>query len=163
MIGGIEAHPWIVHFPVALVTVGALFSVAYLVSRREWLRWTAPLLLSIALIGGGAAYFTGQPAQDRAEALGVPQAALADHEESGLWGLGLTALACLLSWATHARRRGVWVSSLIAVAAAVAILWTSHLGGKLVFIHGAGRMTGATIEKPMAIPRARTTRFKSSR
>lgn len=141
LLGGLEIHPAIVHFPIALTAVGALGAIAYAVFRREWLRWFAPLLLSLALLGCVAAYFSGQAAEDRAVDAGVPQNAVKQHEETGIWALGLTGLACLLAWATHGKRRGVWISALVATAAASVILWNGHLGGKLVFIHGAGRVT----------------------
>ncbi|HEY6571912.1 MAG TPA: DUF2231 domain-containing protein [Candidatus Eisenbacteria bacterium] len=142
---GLELHPAVVHFPIALGVVGALFAVVYLVFRKEWLRWFAPVLLSIALLGAVAAYFSGQNGEDRAEALKVPEAAIEEHEESSLWSMGLVGLAALLSWATHAKRRGEWISAIIAVAAAAAILRTGHLGGTLVFVHGAGRVSAAAV------------------
>jgi len=142
MLGGLELHPSVVHFPVALVSVGALFSVLYLIFPREWLRWFAPVLLSLALLGAVAAYFSGQSAEDRAEALGVPKAAIDQHEDSGTWGLGLTALACLVAWATHAGRRGIWISAVLAVLATGVIFWSGHLGGRLVYVYGAGRVAG---------------------
>lgn len=138
---GLELHPAVVHFPIALGVVGALLAVVYLLLRKEWLRWFAPILLSIALLGAVAAYFSGQSAEDRAEALNVPEAAIEEHEEGSIWALGVIALAALLSWATHGKRRGEWLSTIVAVIAAAAILRTAHLGGKLVFIHGAGRVT----------------------
>src|SRR5512134_1079573 len=138
---GLELHPAVVHFPIALGVVGALAAVVYLLVRKEWLRWFAPILLTIALLGAVAAYFSGQSAEDRAEALKVPEAAIEEHEESSLYVLGLLALAALLSWATHAKRRSEWLSALVAVLAAAAILRTSHLGGQLVFVHGAGRVS----------------------
>ena len=141
MLGGLEIHPAIVHFPIALTTVGALFAVLYLLIRLEWIRWFAPVLLSLALLGAVAAYFSGESAKDRAEKLGVPEAAIEQHEETGIWGLGVTGLACLLSWATHVRRRGVLISAAVAVVAAGLFLWNGHLGGKLVFVHGAGKVS----------------------
>jgi uncharacterized membrane protein len=143
VIGGLELHPAVVHFPIALSVVGALAVLAYAALRRDWLRWFGPILLTLALLGGVAAYFSGQAAKDRAEAIGVPVAEIARHEETGLWALGLLALATLLAWATHARHRGVWLSSLIALAAAGVIVWNSHLGARLVYIHGAGRVQSA--------------------
>jgi uncharacterized membrane protein len=143
VIGGLELHPSVVHFPIALAVTGALFSVLYLALRREWLRWFAPILLSLALLGAVAAYFSGQSAEDRAEEIGVPHDALEEHESAGIWALGTIALACLLSWATHAPRRGVWIATLIAVIAVAATLRAGHLGGQLVFVHGAGRVQEA--------------------
>lgn len=140
---GLELHPAVVHFPIALGVVGALFAVVYLFFRKEWLRWFAPLLLTIALLGAVAAYFSGQDAEDRAEALKVPEAAIEEHEEGSLYAMGALALAALLSWATHAKRRGEWLATIVAVIAAAAILRTSHLGGTLVFVHGAGRVSAS--------------------
>ncbi|MGH7681054.1 MAG: DUF2231 domain-containing protein [Candidatus Eiseniibacteriota bacterium] len=148
MIGGLEIHPAIVHFPIALTVVGALGALAYLFLRREWLRWFAPILLSLALMGAVAAYFTGQAAEDRAEDLGVPKAAIEQHEETGLWAIGFVGLACFLSWATHAKGRGQWIAALVAIAAAGLVLWNGHLGGRLVFVHGAGRVQGAHTGAP---------------
>ena len=150
MIGGLEIHPAIVHFPIALTIVGALVALAYLFLRRDWLRWFAPILLSLALCGAVGAYFTGQAAEDRAEDAGVPKGAIEQHEETGLWAMGLIGLACFLSWATHAKRRGEWIAALVAVAAAGLVAWNGHLGGKLVFIHGAGRVQGAHSGAPPA-------------
>lgn len=150
MIGGLELHPSVVHFPIALAVTGALFSVLYLaLGRREWLRWFAPILLSLALLGAAAAYFSGQAAEDRAEEIGVPHDALEEHESAGIWALGTIALACLLSWATHAPKRGVWIATLIAVIAVAATLRAGHLGGQLVFVHGAGRVQGAPGAHPV--------------
>ena len=144
---GLELHPAVVHFPIALGVVGALFAVVYLVLRKEWLRWFAPVLLSIALLGAVGAYFSGQNSEDRAEALQIPETAIVEHEESSLWAMGLVGLAGLLSWATHAKRRGEWVSTVVAIAAAAAMLWAGHLGGKLVFVHGAGRVSAAAVSE----------------
>lgn len=142
LIGGLELHPSVVHFPIALAASGALFSLLYLALRREWLRWFAPILLSLALLGAVAAYFSGQSAEDRAEEIGVPHDAIEEHESAGIWALGSIALACLLSWATHAPRRGVWIATMIAMVAVVATFRAGHLGGTLVYVHGAGRIAG---------------------
>jgi len=142
MIGGLELHPSVVHFPIALTVVGALFALLYAGLRREWLRWFAPVLLSLALLGAVGAYFSGQAAEDRAEAIGVPEAALEEHESAGIWSLGLIALTCILSWATFVPRRGVWITAVLALLAVAAVLRTGHLGGTLVYVHGAGKVSG---------------------
>ena len=100
MIGGLELHPAIVHFPIALTVVGALGALAYLFVPRDWLRWFAPILLSLALFGAGAAYFSGKAAEDRAEAIGVPEAAIEQHERNGSLGARLRG-PCLLPELGH--------------------------------------------------------------
>lgn len=143
MLGGLEIHPSIVHFPIALTVVGAFAILAYAILRRDWLRWFGPILLTIALAGAVGAYFSGQSAEDRAEHIGVPEAAIEQHEELAIWALWLIALSALLAWATHVSRRGVWVAAIVSLAAMVVIAIAAHRGGKLVYIHGAGRVPGS--------------------
>jgi uncharacterized membrane protein len=142
VIGGLEIHPSVVHFPIALTVVGGLFALLYAAIRKEWLRWFAPVLLSLALLGAVAAYFSGQAAEDRAETIGVPEAAIGEHESAGIWSLGMIALSSLLSWATFVPRRGVWIAAVVALVAVGTVLRTGHLGGQLVYVHGAGRVQG---------------------
>lgn len=152
MIGGLEIHPSIVHFPIALTVIGALAILAYAILRRDWLRWFGPILLTIALAGAGAAYFSGESAEDRAEHLGVPEAAIEEHEEAGIWAIWLIALSTLLAWATHASRRGVWVAAIVSLVAVATIAVASHRGGTLVYVHGAGRVPAASTPAPATPP-----------
>lgn len=137
---GLPLHPGLVHFPIALAVVGALAEIAYLVIRRPWLKLYGPILLTLALLGGGAAYFSGQAAEDPAEHQGVPEKAIGAHEQSCIIALSAVALAALLSWATRPKGKGLQLAAVVAVAGAALMLYTGHLGGRLVFLHGAGRV-----------------------
>jgi len=143
---GLELHPAVVHYPIALGTIGSLVLLAYAILRRDWLRWFGPILLTIALAGAGAAYFSGESASDRAEHAGVPDKEIDQHESLAIWSIGALALSTLLAWATIAGRRGVWVAAPLAVAAAGLILWTAHYGGRLVFIYGAGHVKNSAVQ-----------------
>ena len=143
---GLELHPAVVHYPIALGTIGSLVLLAYAILRRDWLRWFGPILLTIALAGAGAAYFSGESASDRAEHVGVPDKEIDQHESLAIWSIGALALSTLLAWATIAGRRGVWVAAPLAVAAAGLILWTAHYGGRLVFIYGAGHVKNSAVQ-----------------
>ena len=152
---GLDLHPAVVHFPIALAVVGALAELVYLVVRRPWVKWFGPILLTLALAGSGAAYFSGRAVGDKAEAQGVPQAAVDKHEESCLWALGAIGLATLLSWAVRPTGKGIWLSALIALAAAGLTLYTGYLGADLVYRHGAGSRVkaGAQQSKPPPTPK----------
>jgi uncharacterized membrane protein len=143
---GLELHPAVIHYPIALGTIGSLVLLAYAILRKDWLRWFGPILLTLALAGAGAAYFSGESASDRAEHAGVPDKEIEQHEELALWSIGALALATLLAWATVAGRRGVWVAAPLSVAAAGLILWTAHYGGRLVFIYGAGHVKNSAVK-----------------
>ena len=150
---GLDLHPAVVHFPVALAVVGALAELVYLLIRRPWVRWFGPVLLTVALAGSGVAYFSGKAVGDKAENQGVPQAAVDKHETSCLWALGTLGLATLLSWAVRTSGRGLWLSTLIALAAAGLTLYTGYLGGELVYRHGAGRMKAVQAAPKHTVPR----------
>ena len=154
---GLELHPAVIHYPIALGVVGAATLVLYAVLRKPWLRWFGPVLLSLALAGAGAAYFSGQSAEDRAEEAGVPEAEIARHESTAIWSIGVLALATLLAWATVAGRRGEWIAAPLAVAAAGLILWAAHLGGRLVYVYGAGQVPKAAVE-PLQTPAEETAK-----
>lgn len=149
---GLPLHPGLVHFPIALAVVGALAEVAYLAVRRPWLKLFGPILLSLALLGGGAAYFSGQAAEDPAEHQGVPEKAIGAHEQACIIALSAVALAALLSWATRPKGKGLGLAAVFAVAGAALMLYTGHLGGRLVFLHGAGRVEQGAV--PGASPAA---------
>ncbi|HEX7078142.1 MAG TPA: DUF2231 domain-containing protein [Candidatus Eisenbacteria bacterium] len=140
---GLEIHTAIVHFPIALGIVGAVALLAYAIFRWGWLRWFAPVLLTLALLGAGGAYFSGKSAEDRAEHAGVPDRAIDEHQDAALWGIGVLALATLLTWATVPRGRGIWIAVILALMAGAALARAGHLGGKLVFEYGAGRVPGS--------------------
>ncbi len=152
---GLDLHPAVVHFPIALGLIGALAELVYLLIRRPWVRWFGPVLLTLALAGSGAAYFSGKAVGDKAEHQGVPEAAVDKHEESCLWALGALGLATLLSWAVRPSGKGLWLSTLVALAAAGLTLYTGYLGGELVYVHGAGRVKASAQQgQPPAPPKA---------
>ena len=146
---GLDLHPAVVHFPIALAVVGAAGELFYLILRRPWVKWFGPVLLTLALAGSGVAYFSGQAVHDKVEDQGVPELAVERHLNSCLWALGTLGLATLLSWAVRPTGKGIWLSALIALAAAGLTLYTGYLGGELVYKHGAGQIkAGAKQAKP---------------
>jgi uncharacterized membrane protein len=140
---GLDLHPAVVHFPIALGVVGAVMELLYFILRRPWARWFGPILLTLALAGSGAAYFSGESVKDKAQDQGAPQEAVEKHETTCIWALGALGLATLLSWAVRPTGRGLWLSSLIALAAAGLTVYTGYLGAELVYLHGAGRVKAA--------------------
>ncbi len=140
---GLPLHPSLIHFPIALVVIGAVAEVVYIGIRKPWLRFLGPILLTCALLGATAAYFSGTAAGDAAEHQGVPEKAVDQHEQAGIIAFAAIGLAAILSWATRPRDRGLQISATVAVIAAGITLYTAHLGGRLVFVHGAGHVTEA--------------------
>jgi uncharacterized membrane protein len=142
---GLDLHPAVVHFPIALGVVGAVAELLYLILRKSWVKWLGPILLTLALAGSGVAYFSGQAVHDKAVDQGVPHAAIEEHEEACVWALGALGLATLLAWAVRPKGKGIWLSALIALLAAATTLRTGYLGGELVYVHGAGRVKAGAV------------------
>ncbi len=146
---GLPLHPSLIHFPIALVVVGAVAEAVYIGIRKPWLRFFGPIILTCALLGATAAYFTGTAAGDAATDQGVPEKAVDKHENAAVIAFVSIGLATLLSWATRTKDRGMQISATVAIVAAGLTLYAAHLGGKLVFVHDAGHVTEAGAPVPV--------------
>jgi len=162
-------HPVLVHFPVALLTVGgAMWLAALMTSGRErlaFLRPAASVLLAIGALTAWLAVWTGDLA-DAAIGRDVPNAPLLeDHENLGLATavLATALLAADLLGAWLARRRGrghggshahgltdrlrPWrrlvtaAAVLLILATLGAVTLTAHHGAALVYAEGAAVQT----------------------
>ena len=137
-------HPLVVHFPIALLPVGALALVGWLI--RDRLKWlvVAFWLHAAAFAGAVAAMLSGQALEHDVE--GEPMVELLGHthEEAGEWTVWMAAallVAMVVSFVWHrrsVRRPGVpaaWrlVVAILGLAAAGLVLWTGHLGGTMVW------------------------------
>ena len=75
-----DYHPFIVHFPVALLTVGFFCDAAGVLLRRDHLLRTGYLLLVLGAVSAIAAALTGNAAEDDAARIPGIAAALEQHE-----------------------------------------------------------------------------------
>lgn len=75
-------HPVIVHFPIALILVGAAAAAVSVILNRWHLSWFAAMLLALGSIGTFVASQTGETAEDTAGKLpAAADALLETHEE----------------------------------------------------------------------------------
>jgi uncharacterized membrane protein len=143
-------HPLIVHTPVALLIVSALFELVGRATDVAWWRKAAFAMLIVGVLGAAAAVLTGGPAGDAAEKLGVPEPAVDAHEEMAqvtLW-VGVAAVLARAVAGRMGAARGAMATLglLLHLAAAVTVGVTGFRGGKLVFDHGAGvRVNGQPV------------------
>ena len=144
-------HPAVVHFPIALLLVGAVFAAAAVFVRRWHLPLFAAILLSLGALGAVAATATGEEEEEKVEHA-MPSAEPLLEEHAG-WGesarnAGLLAAVIALGAATLASRpvlgRSLSVlTALVAIGAAYGVVQAGHFGGELVYRHGAGVTPGA--------------------
>ena len=152
---GLELHPAVIHYDRARRRGGRDLGPV----RHAPKAVAALVRAGTAVAGPGrarAAYFSGQSAEDRAEEVGVPRAG--DRPpRARRSGRSACSPWRLLAWATVAGRRGEWIAAPLAVAAAGLVLWAAHLGGRLVYVYGAGQVPKATVE-PLQTPAEETAK-----
>ncbi|RMG47244.1 MAG: hypothetical protein D6718_04130 [Acidobacteria bacterium] len=161
-------HPALVHFPVALLFVGALAEAGALAVRRAaWLDRAAAAAWSLGAASAVAAYLSGRRAAD-----GLPlpapevQAAIGRHADAAFWTataavlLAVVRLALLYAGArkggdTHPAGRAVVLAASLPLLALVAV--TADRGGALVFRHGVAVARENAPEPSAPAPRSGVT------
>ena len=134
-------HPRLVHFPIALAVIGAVFTGLGLLRRHE--RWISYGQFSILLgwLGVMAAVVTGLIDQSCAPQDATVTAVINQHITAGV--ALLISLGLALYWPLRNKRlfntgsaRWGYLALLALIIALVAI--EGWLGGKLVYQHGVG-------------------------
>jgi uncharacterized membrane protein len=139
-------HPALVHFPIALILVGAVVAVAAVFIGRRVLPPLSAGLLAAAALGTVAAAWTGGQEEEMAgELASQAEQALDAHEDWGIATRNAALIAAVLAVGAAAARRLPRFSRGLSVLAAAAALWASvcvaqagHYGGQLVYRHGVG-------------------------
>lgn len=144
--GSLPLHPALVHLPLGLAILMPLLAtgLALAARRREMGRapWLALLALQALLsVSAVVALKTGQRDEDLAEKV-VPKAAIHEHEEAAegflvatFVVLALGAAGAFLPGRLASAGRGLFVLGTLAVVGLG--LRAGHLGGQLVYVHGA--------------------------
>ncbi len=142
-----NAHPLLVHFPIALlITSVALDVTAYALSGkgRLLLRHVSAVLCVIGALAALATYMTGRDASQTVLIPGMAQGLVKDHWEWAFWTLcwfgGLAAVQVVL-FMTGRTIDGKTTSAALVLAGVVglALLFkTGDLGGRLVYEQGVG-------------------------
>jgi uncharacterized membrane protein len=150
LISDLPLHPALVHLPLGLAVLTPLLAVALLVFRRALgpaAAWLLALSQGLALAGGIAAAQAGERDEDRAEAAGVPEAAIEAHEEGAeafqaLLGAAFAAGAVAAGLGARAAAGpALGLAALLSAAALGQGIRVGHSGGELVW--GPGGFAGA--------------------
>jgi hypothetical protein len=137
---GAHLHLIVTHLPVLGVGFGALLLALGLIRKNRVLQQTALGVLVLAGLAAGAAYRTGEGAEEAIESqLGAGQSYIELHEEAGLIGLGMAGFAGAMALIVLASgRRGRPLSRglaalnlLFALAASGTLVWVANLGGQI--------------------------------
>ena len=137
-------HPAVVHFPIALLLVGAGLSLLAVVFPR----WALPtaLILFLGAAGAFVAVQTGEREEHRLpKTTGELHEAFEHHEHAGKRARNFSLAAASLAVLTVLTSRWRLAKRILAAATAVVALMTAyhvaqagHYGGALVYEHGFG-------------------------
>lgn len=139
-----NAHPLVLHFPIALLVVAALFDLIGLLAgdRGPW-RKSANWLYVLGGVAAVATFLTGRAAADSVFLPTEANALLTEHADLGKWtmwffsGYGLIRLG--LSATRFAASIGARALTFLVGAAGVGLLTvTATHGAELVYRHGVG-------------------------
>ena len=134
-------HARLVHFPIALLLVGALAAILYEWRHTPWLKGWGFIAMLVGWVLTIPAIITGLI--DKSDLVqGSTADRLADLHTTtmfAMWALFGVALYWQYIWRddmTKGRRRWLWLAVL--TLASLALLLAGHLGGRLVYELGVG-------------------------
>lgn len=138
-------HAMLNDFPAALLVVGVLFELAFLVTKRESLRGAGYWALVAGAVGAGLAVLSGLKAENSIQHGEAIHEIMKAHQRLGYITLavfGVIAIWLVLRDAKMARAER-WVLALAGVVGLGVLVATGREGGELVFDHAAGMRTEA--------------------
>lgn len=157
----VPLHPAIVHLPLALAMLIPLLAlgVALAIHRGKLPRWLWSGVLALQLLMVGTGYLAMQTGEGDEEVVeqAVPESAIEEHEEAAeafVWTAAALGVVFILGVALPKapwRSAAMAVSTFGAVGVAVLALNVGHLGGELVYEHGAA---SAHVSNANGAPRA---------
>lgn len=134
-----NAHPVIVHIPVALFPASLLFYLLGFGLKRRSLLVAGRACLYLAVLGAAAAVWSGEAAQEMLPHNDRIHRLLVAHEQIGLW---IGRLAWVLgAWSFfHVDQRPRVAPAFLALLAftTLAVAQNGDLGGRMVYVEGAG-------------------------
>ena len=141
-------HAALNDFPAALLLVSVLFDLLGILTKRDSLRAAGFWSLIVGVVGTGGAVLAGLIAEDAVEHSDPAHEIMETHETIGIVVLVLFGVLAL--WRIY--RKGVWSAreqpmALTAGVIGVALMvYTSRLGGSLMFDHAIGIKAAAMHE-----------------
>lgn len=141
MISSAHFHPMLVHFPIAIITIGFLFDLVALFFKKEpCLSKTGYWLTMIGMVGAIAAFSSGHLFTDPME--GEAGVVLERHELFAtitLIAIVVTAIfRTLIIYFGKVTKNTIYLSLLLFFIAMVCVSITGYLGGSLVIDYMIG-------------------------
>lgn len=130
-----EVHPAVVHFPIALLPASIAADAIGVARRdRELLAFGKWAIVAAAASAAVAGVF-GLIAQEEVNVEGDARDVLVTHRTLNVAALGVMTALAVARVATRRPKLGYLLAGLGAIGA---VTYSAYLGGKLVYLHGAG-------------------------
>jgi len=134
-------HPFVVHFPIALLVVAVLFDLARLWFRQQsWLHNAVIALYTTGTIGLVAAFWSGRQAVETVSVTGAAVPVVTTHEDWALYTLiffGIFTTIRLWTWWKELEKGWVLPALIAPALIGTGMLWyTGERGAELVYKHG---------------------------
>jgi len=137
-------HPLSVHFPIALLLIAALFKGASLFSKTKTWENAGSVLLYLGTIGAWISIFTGDMADGVVSRELCDPTVLKDHENAAWTLVYLFSVASIIDIVRITKIISLKpklikvVAVLLMLVGSGFLMYTGHLGAKLVYQQGAG-------------------------
>jgi len=142
MLDLVHLHPMVVHFPIALLIVGFLFELIYLITRNEFYSKAGFYLLVLGALGTFAAFLSGNLAEERIMETEALERVLETHEEAGKVTLFLVIFTFIFRSVLLFLKqyKGIlqWIALALFALSILSVVRTAYYGGELVYNYGAG-------------------------
>jgi uncharacterized membrane protein len=152
----VHFHLLVLHFPIALLVVGALLQLGAVITGNGGLRTAARISLVLGALGAVVTAWSGEQAEEIVEeSLRAPEAVLERHEEIGMWAGYVAAVLLLVQLAAFRVRSAAleWGVTVLAIVTAVLIGLAGFTGGKIRHADPLeGSSSGGTVEPFVPIP-----------
>ena len=140
-------HPIVVHFPIALLLSALVIETLALLFKNPFLHRVSLCNLGLGFLGAAAAVFTGRLAMAVAKHSYEIHQVMELHEHLGYVVCGLAASVftgrILLQDRLTAAQR--WCAFFLLFLACGLMVFSAHLGGRLVYEYGVGGSYGRSL------------------
>lgn len=137
-------HPIFVHFPIALLLVSLFIETLAVISKRSAWHRISLWNLCLGAAGAAVAVLTGREAEETAKHSFQIEQVLELHEKIGYAVLGAVLFVAAWRLITRDRLSGRfrWAAWFLLAGACGAMVFSAHLGGRLVYEFGVGGSYG---------------------
>ncbi len=139
----IHWHPYLVHFPIALILAAYCFYICFLIFHKSDFHSASIFIFSLAVVSGFFAGISGEKAAlTQSSTDPVVLQLIQNHElyaNLSIWG----SIATLIVWIFVSKKYGIdsplrWLIFILVSGCAFTIIVTGYFGGQLVYMHGVG-------------------------